>query len=105
MSIKIHEFDGRTSLFFATGGLDADDAVFASGHEPNGYFWEGLVEFAWPHIADRLKFDCEAGTFVAIGARTDLELLRDTLNPVLADPATVRDLVEQAEAAGFEFDD
>lgn len=41
MSIKIHDFDGRASLFFATGESEADDAILASGHGPNGYFWEG----------------------------------------------------------------
>ena len=34
---------GLSSLSFACGALPADAAVFAAGHEPNGYFWEGSL--------------------------------------------------------------
>ncbi|WP_237551684.1 MULTISPECIES: hypothetical protein [unclassified Streptomyces] len=51
MTIHLHDFDGEHSLTLDAGGLDADAAVVAAGHEPNGYFWEGLVRFAWPDIA------------------------------------------------------
>ncbi|MFI9118533.1 hypothetical protein ACIGW0_03845 [Streptomyces bikiniensis] len=45
MTIDLHDFDGEHSLTLNTGGSAADDAVVAAGHEPNGYFWEGLVQF------------------------------------------------------------
>lgn len=32
---------GSSSLTFACGDLPAEASVFSSGHEPNGYFWEG----------------------------------------------------------------
>ncbi|MGW6605735.1 hypothetical protein [Streptomyces sp. NPDC055036] len=51
MTINLHDFDGEYSLTLDAGGLAADAAVAAAGHEPNGYFWEGLVRFAWPDIS------------------------------------------------------
>jgi hypothetical protein len=37
------------------------------GTSRTGYFWEGLVRFAWPDVAESLDFDSEAGTFRANG--------------------------------------
>ncbi|MGW2633259.1 Imm51 family immunity protein [Streptomyces chattanoogensis] len=75
MTIRLHDFDGEHSLTLDAGGLGADAAVAAAGHEPNGYFWEGLV---------RLKTAVES---------------------VIANPEAVRDIIARAETSGFEFDD
>lgn len=61
MTVNLHDFGSKHSLTLEASGLAADAAVVAAGHEPNGYFWEGLVQFAWPDIAERLDFDSEAG--------------------------------------------
>jgi hypothetical protein len=71
VTITLHDFDGEHSLTITAGDLLADAAVVASGHEPNGYFWEGLVQFAWPDIAERLDFDSEAGMFCAVGTLSE----------------------------------
>jgi hypothetical protein len=105
MTINLDEMDGQWSLTFYTGELPADAAVQASGHEPNGYFWEGIVQYAWPRIADRLEFDSEAGMFAVYGEQADLEAIREAMTPVITNPATVRDLIDRADASGFEFDD
>jgi hypothetical protein len=105
VTISLHEFDGSYSLTFAAGELPADTAVVAARHEPNGYFWEGLVQFAWPDVAERLSFDSEAGTFGASGSLDDLTQLREAVEPVISSPSAVQEIVVRAEAAGFEFDD
>ncbi|AKJ08550.1 hypothetical protein ABB07_00315 [Streptomyces incarnatus] len=105
MTITLHDFDGEHSLTLATGGLAADAAVVAAGHEPNGYFWEGLVQFAWPDLAERLDFDSEGGMFCALGSLNDLAWLKTALEPVISSPSVVREIVASADMAGFEFDD
>ncbi|AIS02475.1 Imm51 family immunity protein [Streptomyces glaucescens] len=105
MTIHLHDFDGEHSLTLDAGGLAADAAVVAAGHEPNGYFWEGLVRFAWPDIAEQVDFDSEAGMFCAIGSSSDLARLRMAVEAVITSPEAVRDIIARAEASGFEFDD
>ncbi|APC37631.1 Imm51 family immunity protein [Nocardiopsis dassonvillei] len=105
MTINLHDFDGKHSLTLGTGGLAADAAVAAAGHEPNGPFWEGLVRFAWPDIAERLDFDSEAGMFCAVGSSSDLALLKAAVESVITSPEAVSDIIARAEASGFEFDD
>jgi hypothetical protein len=65
----------------------------------------GLVQFAWPDVAERLSFDSEAGMFCAAGSSDDLTQLRATVEPVISSPSAVQEIVARAEAAGFEFDD
>ncbi|MEU2340172.1 Imm51 family immunity protein [Streptomyces sp. NPDC013172] len=105
MTIKLHDFDGEHSLTLDVGGLAADMAVAEAGHGPNGYFWEGLVRFAWPDIAEPLDFDSEAGMFCAVGTPSDLAQLKAALESVITSPDTVRDIIARAETSGFEFDD
>ncbi|MDT0393008.1 Imm51 family immunity protein [Streptomyces dubilierae] len=104
MTITLHDFNGEQSLTLNVGGLAADVAVADRGHEPNGYFWEGLVRFAWPDIAERLGFDSEADMFCAVGAASDLAHLTTALESVIRSPDAVRDIIVRAEASGFEFD-
>lgn len=105
MTIQLHDFDGEQSLTLDVGGLAADVAAADAGHEPNGYFWEGLVRFAWPDIAERLDFDSEAGMFCAVGTPSDLAQLTTALESVITSPDAVRDIIVRAETSGFEFDD
>jgi hypothetical protein len=39
--MKLIDLAGSCSLTFECGDRPADVAVFAAGHVPNGYFWEG----------------------------------------------------------------
>ncbi len=105
MTISLHDFDGGHSLTLDVGGLAAEAAVVAAGHELNGYFWEGLVQFAWPDLAERLDFDSEGGMLCALGSLNDLTQLKTALEPVISSPRAVCELVARAETAGFEFDD
>jgi hypothetical protein len=104
VTIQLHDFDGERSVTLDVGGLPADAAVADAEHEPNGYFWEGLVQFAWPDIAERLDFDSEAGMFCAVGTSDDLALLKTALESVITSPDAVSDIIARAETSGFEFD-
>ncbi|MFJ3224298.1 Imm51 family immunity protein [Streptomyces sp. NPDC086783] len=105
MTLHLLDLDGEHSLTLDAGGLAADAAVVAAGHEPNGYFWEGLVRFAWPDIAEHVDFDSEAGMFCAIGSSSVLARLKTALESVITSPEAVRDIIVRAGASGFEFDD
>lgn len=88
----------------------AEDAVEASGHEPNGYFWEGvarrLVATEAPELAELVDYDPEGSMFVAYGNDRDaLTRLGNLMARVANDADAMTALIEAAEADGFEFDD
>jgi hypothetical protein len=103
--IRIAESDGSASLTFNCGELPADDAIVAAGHEPNGYFWEGLVQYLAPSLAELLELDSEAGMFAVYGERSTLEEVQALVEPYLDDGERVTATISEAEAAGFQFDD
>ncbi|WP_155371154.1 Imm51 family immunity protein [Catellatospora vulcania] len=109
--LKLVETDpGKFSLLLGTGGLVVDDLVQELGHEPNGYFWEGVAELLVTHeapaLAGRFSYDPEAGMFCAYGRdRAALEDLGTRMSAVATDGDRVRQLVALAAATGFEFDD
>lgn len=96
---------GSSSLIFGCGDLPVDAAIFAAGHEPNGYFWEGVVEYLTTGRALAIELDCEAGMFCARGTHALLDQLRGELEEYLDDPGKIARLIADAEAAGFHFDD
>ena len=106
----IESSPGKYSLLLNTGSTPVDDVVEELGHEPNGYFWEGvaqvLVSTEAPALDGRFSYDPEAGMFCAYGPDRDaLEELGTRMAPVATDPERMRQLVAAAEADGFEFDD
>ncbi|KKJ98512.1 hypothetical protein LQ51_24270 [Micromonospora sp. HK10] len=101
---------GEYSLSLAAGTTDVDDVISELGHEPNGYFWEGIVELLVrseaPTLEGRFSSDPEAGAFYATSTdRNALDDLAVLLHAVAADGHRLRRLVKFAEANGFEFDD
>jgi Immunity protein 51 len=103
--MSIMKIDGEHSLTFYCGELPVDDEIVLAGHEPNGYFWEGIATFLRPDLADRIELDSEGGMFSASGSRRDLMQLRGSLQPMLRDPGSIRALIERAQTQGFEFED
>lgn len=99
------DIDGSVSLTFYCGELPADGAISAAGHEPNGYFWEGMVQYLAPELAELVELDSEAGMFAAYGERPTLEQLQAIIDPYLDDGERVAVAVREAEASGFQFDD
>jgi len=103
--MKLLDVAGSSSLTFACGYLPVDAAIIATGHEPNGYFWEGVVEYLTRGQALPVQLDPEAGMFCARGDRDQLGQLREELEKYLDDPKKITELIKDAEATGFQFDD
>jgi len=65
---------GSYSLCLDAGSTAVDDAIGQLGHEPNGYFWEGVVRWLLANddearpLGGRFDFDPEGGMFVAYAA-------------------------------------
>lgn len=102
---QILDVAGDDTLTFYCGELPADEVISSTGHEPNGYFWEGVAAYLDPALAARLELDSEGGMFSAAGTRADLEALQARLEPLLSGEEDIRALIARAEADGFEFDD
>ncbi|WP_184615445.1 Imm51 family immunity protein [Sphaerisporangium krabiense] len=101
---------GKYSLLLDAGTTQVDDVVEELGHEPNGYFWEGvarvLVDTEAAALEGRFSYDPEGGMFCAYGRdRGALEELGARMAVVATDADRMRRLVVAAEADGFEFDD
>lgn len=100
---------GEHRLYLLAGTTDVDDVISELGHEPNGVFWEGIVELLMseaPALDGRFSSDSEAGAFLAYSSdRTALDDLAVRLRAVAADGNRVRQLVELAKTRGLEFDD
>ncbi|MEV5751653.1 immunity 51 family protein [Actinoallomurus sp. NPDC052308] len=101
---------GEFTLLLDAGTTQVDGLVEQLGHEPNGYFWEGVAQFLVdteaPTLAGRFSYDPEGGMFCAYGEdRTALQELAALMSAVAADGDRMRKLIASAEAGGFEFDD
>ncbi|CAM3761702.1 Imm51 family immunity protein [Tsukamurella ocularis] len=97
---------GEHSLILVAGGTPSDDAVAALGHEPNGYFWQGVAERILPEqMRTGIRFDSEAGMFSARSDKETLVILGSEMARIVNDPARLREVVAAAEADGFVFDD
>ncbi|MFI6991849.1 immunity 51 family protein [Nonomuraea wenchangensis] len=101
---------GEYSLLLDAGTTRVDDVIEELGHEPNGYFWEGvaqvLVGTEAPALEGRFSYDPEGDMFCAYGKdRGALEELGTLMATVATDADRTRRLVATAEANGFEFDD
>lgn len=101
---------GEHCLYLVAGTTDVDEVILKLGHEPNGVFWEGIVELLImteaPALDGRFSSDSEAGAFLAYSSdRTVLDDLAARLRAVATDGNRVRQLVELAKTRGFEFDD
>ena len=101
---------GDYSLLLDAGTTEVDGVIEGLGHEPNGYFWEGVAHFlvstAAPALESRFAYDSEGGMFCAHGTdRQALEDLAALMAAVATDPDRMHQLVVAADANEFEFDD
>jgi Immunity protein 51 len=102
---KLIDIAGTPSLLFGCGDLPAGTAVLAAGHGPNGYFWEGVLQYLAGGLLTQVELDPEAGMFCARGDRAVLGQLHEELEEYLDDPERIARLIREAEASGFQFDD
>ncbi|MFK7989844.1 MAG: Imm51 family immunity protein [Sandaracinaceae bacterium] len=110
MSFFLNEHDGTHTLQLVAGMTAVDGAIEEAGHEPNGYFWEGvamlLVASRAPALDGRFEYDSEGGTFVAHGPdKSALEELRALMATVANDPRELNAIIALAAKRGFQFDD
>jgi hypothetical protein len=101
---------GRFSLLLHAGTTPVDALVEELGHEPNGYFWEGVarrvVAAEAPSLESRFDYDPEADMFSAYGEdRAALEALGALMDAVAMDSSRMQSLIVAADADGFDFDD
>ena len=102
--------DSQYSLLLDAGMTAVDAIIEASGHEPNGYFWEGiasvLCETEAPGLNERFELDSEAGMFCAFGPdRASLEALGNMMSRVASESDQLQAVMAKAAEIGFEFDD
>lgn len=93
---------GEYCLMLTDDHMVATQDVFAAaGYEGGGYDWAGVARSAirarLPEAADRVRFDPEAGMFVAYGS--DPEALRG-LGAVLREAVRDRELLAELVGAG-----
>ncbi|WP_117210946.1 immunity 51 family protein [Allorhizocola rhizosphaerae] len=101
---------GKYSLLLNAGTTQVDGLIEELGHEANGYFWEGVAQLVVrneaPELQGRFGYDPEGSMFCAYGTdREALQRLGTLMSAVAASPDRMRELIETAEANGFEFDD
>ena len=93
------------ALSFSCGELPVDEVVLAAGMVPDGYFWEGVLRFLDPSLADTVELDSESYLFAAHASASVLERVRALMLPYATDPAEMAALIGRAEAAGFDLED
>ncbi|MBM0124558.1 Imm51 family immunity protein [Pimelobacter simplex] len=105
-SIQVHRVprQGYDCTFYC-GALGADAAIHHEGHEPNGYFLEGLLRYLDPDLAEAVELDSEAGMFSVFGKRRQMKKVQRLLSPYLHDGDRVTTALRAAEAENFQFDD
>lgn len=104
-----HEFDGSYSMTFKCG-TPADEAVYSAGHEPNGYFWEGvaqlLISTEAQVVSGKVEYDSEGSMFCALSDdKAALDALSALLAPVISDSKQMAIVIARAAELEFEFDD
>lgn len=104
-NIRVSRSEEGYGCAFYCGSLGADEAISAAGHEPNGYFWEGMLRFLAADLAEDVELDSESGMFAAYGNRRQVKRVRKVLKPYLHDGAATATVIRSAESQGFEFDD
>lgn len=105
MGMEINEDEGEYDLSLECGDLPVDDAIRAAGHEPNGYFWEGVAAFLAPDVAKTVEFDSEGDMFAAYADKAGpLEQLKAVIEPLTTDPTRLTTVLADAHAAGHDLD-
>ena len=108
--LHLADIEGTSTLFAAMDQAPEQvvEAITAAGHEPNGYFFEALATYLISlHDLDGagIEADSEAGMFSLLGNSATVTAMHEHLLGLLRNPAELTTTIQQAEAAGHEFDD
>ena len=108
--LHLADIEGTSTLFAAMDQTPEQvvEAITEAGHEPNGYFFEGLATYLINlHDLDGagIEADSDAGMFSLLGNSATLTALHELLLDLLRNPAELTSTIQQAEAAGYKFDD
>ena len=108
--LRLVDTEGSTSLlaYVEQAPEPVVEVITESGHEPNGYFFEGLATYLISQQdldTSGIDPDSEAGMFCFYGDRAALDTLRNLMLDVVADPSKLAAVIEEAEASGHDFDD
>lgn len=100
----------RTRQFAAMDTLpkEAVGVIEQAGHTPNGYFLDNLATYLLRQAnvtTDGIEFDSEAGMFSLIGTADTLEPLHTQLTDLFNNTNDLQQALNQAKAAGTDFDD
>ncbi|MEU1038098.1 immunity 51 family protein [Streptomyces sp. NPDC005551] len=99
---------GTYCLMLPDAAMGGVAGVFEeAGHECNGYAWEGVARSAMrtraPEMADLVKYDPEAGMFIAYGADpAALQTLGALLREAMGDRALLKGFIETGDPAWFD---
>ena len=104
------EIDSVTTLFAAMDTLpeEAISVIEQAGHTPNGYFLDSLAQYLLRQTdvtTDGIEFDSEAGMFSLIGTTESLQPLHAQLTDLFNNANDLQRTINQAKAAGTDFDD
>lgn len=104
------EIDGMTTLFAAIDTIpkEAVGVIEQAGHTPNGYFLDSLARYLLRQAnvtTDGIEFDSEAGMFSLIGTTETLQPLHTQLTDLFNNTNNLQQTLNQAKAAGTDFDD
>ena len=108
--LHLADIEGTSTLFAAMDQTPdvVVEAITEAGHEPNGYFFEALATYLINlHDLDGagIEADSEAGMFSLLGNSATVTALHEHLLGLLRNPAELTTTIQQAEAAGHDFDD
>jgi hypothetical protein len=92
---------GRFSLCLDDFGMpdNVDELFDERGLQGGGYTWQGVAESLVRMRAPGLevKYDSEAGMFVALGSREALRTVAGLLREAMRDPALMREALDRAD--------
>ncbi len=97
--------DGSRSVFFECDAPPTWKIVEAHGHQPNGYFWAGVANWLISRgLAPEVGMDPESSMFSAQGTPAELDAFLAAISPYLLEDDRMAALIEEADAAGHDFD-
>ena len=104
------EIDSLTTLFAAMDTIpkEAVGVIEQAGHTPNGYFLDNLAKYLLRQAnvtTNSIEFDSEAGMFSLIGTTETLQPLHTQLTDLFNNTNNLQQALNQAKAAGTDFDD